>query len=148
MNTSTRKLKTIHLSTVVYGKDFINNFLKITLLNLNALIKTIPNEIRKNSVYKIVTSNEDKYYLETSSLLKKIKKIISVEILTYIDEFNNINTYDDYSKMVLSQERLVIEASKNQAAIIFIGPDLIFEISNHFFRFFINKLGVLCASHS
>jgi len=127
----------IHIVVVVYGAAYAKLLAEITLANLAALVREIPQELRGKSVLRILTTASDKSLIETSASLGTLRKILRVEILDKL-RMGGFDKYGGYGPMVETQRDAVIEAAKVNAALFFVGPDQIYSRGS--FASFIERL--------
>lgn len=133
-------LKKIHILIVVYGDKYCNSLCNVTLPNIGALIEEFPEKLRANSEIRIHTRPVDINNIEKSKVYGRLKNKIKITVIGTMEErfFHPGLKHGGYSPMVLAQERGVIEASKDGAAIIFVGPDQIYSEGS--FKFIVEKL--------
>ncbi|MGA7805247.1 hypothetical protein [Bradyrhizobium sp.] len=114
----------IHIAIVVFGPVYTALLTQITLANLAALVREIPDDLRELSRVRIMTTATDACTIEQARTLKLLREHIDVEVLDRA-KLHGHDTHGDYGPMVVSQRLLVVEAMRADAALFFIGPDLI-----------------------
>jgi hypothetical protein len=126
-------LEIVHVSVTVWGEKYLSLFLGIGVPNLCALVMELPEELRRRSRVRIFTAAEDLAHVENAAALGPLRRRISVDVVAAV-EFKQHELYGGYAPMVVSQAKAVVDASRTGAAIIFMGPDLVFS-SGSFKRF-------------
>ncbi|HEY4256780.1 MAG TPA: hypothetical protein VGM66_06180 [Candidatus Udaeobacter sp.] len=116
----------IHIAIVVYGHLYTELLSDITLWNVAELVLEIPEDLRSLSRVRILTTESDKATLEAAPALKLLRSRISVDLLDGA-RLGGYEKHSEYGPMVESQRLLVADAARNEAALIFFGPDLIYS---------------------
>jgi hypothetical protein len=127
----------IHIVVVVYGATFAKLLAEITLPNLAAMVREIPDDLRTRSVLRILTTAADRGIIEASMALPTIRKYLRVEVLESL-EMDGFETHGGYGPMVVTQRQAVLAAAHAGAAIFFVGPDQIYSRGS--FANFIDRL--------
>lgn len=131
----------IHIVIVVWGDAYLKLLLGVTIPNLCALVHEIPEDIRVVSRVRILTDGPGSRQLREARRLSKLGALMAVEIVDNlkIEEIDpaDMAKFGGYAPMALAQSRAVVEASAEGAALIFVGPDLIF--SEGAFALFVRK---------
>lgn len=127
----------IHIAIVVYGSVYASLLARITLANLAAMVREIPEELRAKSLVRIVTTRADVPTISSSRALQVLRKAIAVEIVEGA-QLSGHEKHGDYGPMVETQRLIVVEAARSNAAIFFVGPDLIFNQGA--FALFVDRL--------
>jgi len=110
-----------HLATAVWGKEYTDFFVNITLPNLltpgnlEALSKT------HEPVFRIYTRPEDKHTITDSAAFKIAAKMLDVKLET-IDDKDFAQKYSIISKY---HQKAIEAAIKDGAALVIMGPDTI-----------------------
>jgi hypothetical protein len=128
-------LEIIHVSVTVWGEKYLSLFLSVGVPNLCTLVVELPEEIRRASRVRIFTANEDVARIQAAVELDPLRRRITVEVVAAV-RFTDQELYGGYAPMVISQARAVVEASQEGAAIIFMGPDLVYSAGS--FKLFVD----------
>lgn len=129
-------LERVHVSITVWGETYCSLFLAVGVPNLCALVEELPEVLRAQSRVRIFTTTADLSRFETAEQVACLRRRIAVDLVEAV-VFAGFDTYGRYAPMVVAQARAVVEASREGAAIIFMGPDLVF--SKGAFRLFIER---------
>lgn len=111
----------IHILNAVWGKDFIDTFVNLSLPfqfasgNLKFLKENA------DVTYKIFTIPEDEKLIRSSINFKKLSSLVRCELVSNIDKFAE----DKYQRITDFYKIGIIEANKEDAGIIFLSPDII-----------------------
>lgn len=116
----------IHIIIVVYGKSYSKLLADITLHNLAAMVPEIPEDIRRQSVLRILTTEADHPLIAASQALPVLRDLIRVDIADEV-ELTGYDKHGGYGPMVITQRKAVYEAAHANAAIFFVGPDQIYS---------------------
>lgn len=116
----------IHIAIVVYGHTYTSLFSEITLANLAALVLEIPQPLRDLSRVRILTTESDRAAIEKATALILLQSRIRVELIDTARLFG-YEKHGNYGPMVAAQRLLILEATRSNAAIFLVGPDLIFN---------------------
>jgi len=127
----------VHITIVVYGPLYTRLFIEVGLRNLVALVPEIPEFLRAKSLVRIVTTEHDHAVLRKSPMLGELQKQIRVDVLEKVS-MGDERRHGGYAPMVATQRLVVIEAARDNAAIIFFGPDTL--CSRGSFAFLIDRL--------
>ncbi len=84
---------------------------------------------------RIFTATDDVARIQAAVELDPLRRRITVEVVAAV-RFTDQELYGGYAPMVVSQARAVVEASQEGAAIIFMGPDLVYSAGS--FKLFID----------
>src|SRR3954471_2407317 len=71
----------IHIPIVVYGRVFSQLLAEITLANLASMVREIPENLRRRSKVRIITTAADIPVINFSPALRALRDSIVVEIL-------------------------------------------------------------------
>lgn len=129
-------LNKLYISVTVYGPKFIKLFLRVTAPNLCSLVQEIPDDLRKASVVRIFCKPEEVVSIDQAPIIGCLRQLIAVEVEGAVS-FKEFDRYGDYAPMCVAQSRAVAEASGEGAALIFVGPDLVFSRGS--FKLFVDK---------
>lgn len=112
----------MHLIMAVWGKPYIDQFLKISLPSQLAPgnLPSLKNDPR--FTYKIYTTLEDGIYLSQQKIFKKLTKLISTKIISV----EKIQSDDKFSPLMDFHNKAIQEADAENAALIFLSPDFVF----------------------
>jgi hypothetical protein len=127
----------IHICIVVYGASYTSLLAEILLANLGAMVLEIPEGLRALSRVRIVTTQDDIPLIEASPALSVLRNRISVEILSAA-RLDGYEKHGRYSPMVESQRIFVVDAARENAALFFVGPDLVYSRGS--FALFVDRL--------
>ncbi len=116
----------IHIVIVVYGPVYTALLTEITLANIAAMVLEIPEDLRQLSRVRIVTTDKDIPVIEAAPLLALVRQRIQVEIVDAA-RIAGHDKHGDYGPMVESQRIVVVDAARENAALFFVGPDLIYS---------------------
>ena len=123
------KKKEIHIVNLVWGKGFLDLFLKITLPNqlTDKNLIFLSNQINVNVIYKIYTTDKDKKIIEASESYQKLSKYLKVEfeLIALKDEFK-------YVTMNSCHNEALKNAFIKNAILVFLTADMI--CSNNLFK--------------
>lgn len=119
----------IHIVTPVWGEEFTKTFLDFGLQslltedNLGAFIKSSSFQ----GVYKIYTHSKDAKIIKESLIYKKLSSLIKVEfhLIEEIEKKLDKSQKSKYQKLAICWENSLQEAFKDDAALIFLHPDII-----------------------
>lgn len=115
------KLEKVHIILAVWGKEYIELYLKIGLPsqfgegNLPFLAG------RKGFIYKIFTTRKDENFIRNHRAIKKLSKLINTDIIP-IDEGSEGGKFE---LLMDIHNRAIREADRENATIIFLSPDFI-----------------------
>lgn len=114
-------MKKIHLIMAVWGEGYLDLFLNLSLptqLSPGNLpyIGSIP-----GVVYKIYTTLQGAAYLEKSPVFQKLLRIVDTRIITV----DRLDSDDKFSPLMAFHNRAIMEASADNASLIFLSPDFI-----------------------
>jgi hypothetical protein len=123
---SAQALERLHISVTVWGDDYTSLFLSIGVPNLCALAMELPEALRAESRVRIFTTTVGLSSIKSAHSIASLRQRIAVDIVDAV-VFANYDTYGRYAPMVVAQSRAVVEASREGAAIVFMGPDLVFS---------------------
>lgn len=110
-----------HLISVVWGKDFLDFFLRVTL----------PNQLSKGnlsafagteSTYKIYTDEQDAEVIRTSESFRQLEELMHTEIIS-IDHLQHSNKYN---RMTLCHKWAIYEAYHDNACVVLLPSDVIY----------------------
>jgi hypothetical protein len=127
----------IHICIFVYGASYASLFAEILLANLAALVLEIPDDLRRLSRVRIVTTQDDITLIEASPALRILRQRIRVEML----DTARLGGYDKlgkYGPMVESQRIFVVDAARENAALFLAGPDQVYSRGS--FALFVDRL--------
>lgn len=116
----------IHIMIAVYGQAYCELLADIVIPNLAAMVREIPEDLRRTSAVRIFTRTEDLKYIEASAAMPLLRASINVEL---VDKMT-VGGFDQHGKfgpMVLTQQLAVIEAARANAALFFVGPDQLYS---------------------
>lgn len=116
----------LHILVVVYGAEYTRLFAEVTLANLVALVREIPEMLLANTKLRVFTRRADIPTVEKSRSLVELKRRIQVELLDSI-VMDGFSRHGGYGPMVLTQMRAVREAAAAGAAMFFVGPDQLYN---------------------
>jgi hypothetical protein len=119
-------LKKLHVTVFVYGAKYVDQFARITLPNLAGLLEEIPPGLREGTRLRILTNAESADDLRPAPMLREIERIVAVDIADDM-VLGGYELCGAYGPMILAQSRLVNEASREGAGIIFCPPDLLWS---------------------
>jgi hypothetical protein len=127
----------IHITIVVFGTDYTALLTEITLANLAALVLEIPEDLRRRSRVRILTTAADAETIQRAPAHALLRNRINVEIIDRA-QLHGHDRHGDYGPMVESQRLLVVQAMRENAALFFVGPDLI--LNKGAFRTLVDRL--------
>jgi hypothetical protein len=127
----------VHIVVVVYGKTYAKLLADITLPNLAAMVREIPEPLRARSLLRILTTADDIPVIEASVAIPAIREAVRIEILDAL-KMAGFERHGGYGPMVVTQREAVYDAARANAAIFFVGPDQIYSRGS--FANFINRL--------
>ena len=116
----------LHIVIVVYGKTYSELLASITLANVAALLREVPAPLQSTTVLRILTTKDDVATIRASSALVHIAGSVQLEIIDAV-RLEGFDRFNRYGPMVLAQREAVIHAARVGAALIFVGPDQIFN---------------------
>jgi hypothetical protein len=116
----------IHICIVVYGASYTSLLAEILIANLAAMVREIPEDLRRLSRVRIVTRDDDIPSIEASPALPILRARIRVEILNAA-RLDGHEKHGNYGPMVESQRIFVVDAARENAALFFVGPDQVFS---------------------
>ena len=115
---------TYDVVTAVWGSEFIQLFLDVCVPN--QLSPQNLAALPAGSRYRIFTGRADRAALAASPKLDEVRRILPVDVvevdLTELDTQANPNTY---KMMTACHRRAVVDAAAVNAALIFLGPDIV-----------------------
>ena len=120
------ELTKLHLALFVYGGKYLDICATVVLPNLVALIGELPDDVRALTELRVLTDPPGRARLESAPALDRIRGLVGVKIDDTM-EYGGQDLYGGYGPMVLGQSRLVHEASRQRAGIIFCPPDLVWS---------------------
>jgi hypothetical protein len=121
-----RELKSIHIVVVVFGQTYSELLTSVTLYNLASMVREIPDVLRATSKVRIFSTEDDIPGIENSPSFALLRKEIATELLDRA-AVAGFEQHGDYGPMVLTQRVAVEEASREGAALFFVGPDQIYN---------------------
>jgi hypothetical protein len=127
----------IHICVFVYGESYTSLLAEILLANLAAIVLEIPEDLRRLSRVRIVTTGEDIPLIEASPALPVLRRRIRVEILEAA-RLGGYEKHGNYGPMVESQRIFVVDAARENAALFFVGPDQVYSRGS--FALFVDRL--------
>ncbi|KAB2919043.1 MAG: hypothetical protein F9K29_07435 [Hyphomicrobiaceae bacterium] len=116
----------IHICIFVYGATYTSLLAEILLANLAAMVLEIPEDLRRLSRVRIVTTGKDIPLIEASPALPVLRQRICVEILNAA-RLGGYEQHGNYGPMVESQRIFVVDAARENAALFFVGPDQVYS---------------------
>lgn len=116
----------IHIIVVVYGISYTSLFADIIIPNLGALVEEIPISLLALSKVRIFTTELDKLIIEKSKSFTVLQNKINVEIVNQV-KMEGFEKHGGYAPMVTTQAQAVLDASREKAALFFVGPDQIYS---------------------
>jgi hypothetical protein len=127
----------IHICIVVYGASYTSLLAEIIVPNLAAMVLEIPEDLRRLSRVRVVTTGDDIPSIEAAPALPILRERIHVEILNAA-RLDGYERYGHYGPMVESQRIFVVDAARENAALFFVGPDQVFSRGS--FALFVDRL--------
>lgn len=137
------------INTVIWGQDYVSNYLRYSLPSLLSTGNLENIEICKKVTFHIMSTSEDLELLNVAPVYKHLKKIVKVieTPIESVDMFSKPDTYK-YDRISACQTISINYAIDNNFdGIFFIYPDFIFSeqsLSNIFLELENNMECVLC----
>ena len=110
----------------VWGKSFIDNFLKYSLNCLNENLKLISKNHLKKSKIEIWTKKKDEKLIKKSKLFKNLKKKININFV-HIDKLLLIKDVSKYERLAIMQNIFITSHFFKYKYLWFFYPDSIFD---------------------
>jgi hypothetical protein len=132
-----QELSTIHIVIVVFGEVYSKLLADITLCNLTALVREVPETLRANSKVRIFTTAADVSIIESARAIRALRQLIHVDLISSV-KMDGFEIHGGYGPMVVAQREAVKQAAREGAAIFFVGPDQIYSKGS--FRYLLERL--------
>jgi hypothetical protein len=130
-----KTLPKLHFVTLVWNKPYVDLFNEVFLPSQCTKGNLLYLKEKKcDGIYRIFTTKEDRTAIETSAYFSKLQECISVEFVEVI----LTPSFSIYQEMVIHHQKAMQEASIEDAAIIFLMPDMVFAEGT--FASWINRL--------
>lgn len=110
----------------VWGKHFVDIFLKYSLNCLNENLKLIPKKNLYNSKIEIWTKKSDVKLIKKNNLFKTLIKKININFV-YIDELLLINEISKYERLAIMQNIFITSHFLKYKYLWFFYPDSVFD---------------------
>lgn len=117
----------LDIVVVVWGTGFLDLFERSALRNLLALVEEIPSDVRSKARIVLKTTPADSERLGAMPGLQSLEDRIAVKIDTSVDTKAMVDRFGGYGPMQAAQWQAVIDASRDNAAVILSMPDVVFS---------------------
>src|SRR5689334_16092595 len=111
------------LTTVIWGSDFVETFLRLTLRSLLAPGNLPALSAFCETGYTIYTTEQDRRLLEAAPLVAELKRHVDLRIVTFATTEIDASHFGSHSDLWLRGLDL---ARRNREVLFFIIPDVIY----------------------
>ena len=113
----------VRLTTVIWGSDFVDTFLRLTLRSLLAPGNVPALAAFCETGYTIYTTEEDRRLIEAAPLFAKLRQIVDLHIATFTTQEIDASNFGSHSDLWLRGLDL---ARRNREILFFIIPDIVY----------------------
>jgi tetratricopeptide (TPR) repeat protein len=113
----------VRLTTVIWGSDFVDTFLRLTLRSLLAPGNGPALSAFCETGYTIYTTEDDRRLIEAAPLFAKLRQIIDTRIVTFTTQEIDASHFGSHSDLWV---RALDLARRNREVLFFIIPDIVY----------------------